>query len=109
MAGSNSQTLRYYTVINIEEYRVKLGGVDLYQRWFKTTEIPDLIQNHNQILDYSLSQLETWVRQSPNDFKLLPEKFTISELMNFYQGILGVEIDKLRFRRKFLKEKILIR
>ena len=47
--NSNSQTLRYYTVINIEEYRVKFGVVDLYQRWFKTTDIPDLIQDHNQI------------------------------------------------------------
>ena len=107
-AGSNSQTLRYYTVINIEDYRVKFGVVDLYQRWFKTTEIPDLVQDHNQILDYSLYQLELNVRQSPIGFNLLPEKFTISELMNLYQGILGIETDKLSFRRKFLKEKILI-
>lgn len=106
--NSNSQTLRYYTVINIEEYRVKFGVVDLYQRWFKTTDIPDLIQGHNQILDYSLYQLGIYMRQSPAGFNLLPEKFTLSELMNLYQGILGVETDKLSFRRKFLKEKVLV-
>lgn len=106
--NSNSQTLRYYTVINIEEYRIKFGAVDLYQRWFKTTDIPDLIQDHNQILDYSLYQLGICMRQSPAGFNLLPEKFTISELMNLYEGILGIETDKLSFRRKFLKEKILV-
>ncbi|MGO4770739.1 NUDIX hydrolase [Flavobacterium sp. W22_SRS_FK3] len=104
----NSQALRYYTVINIEDYRVKFGVIDLYQRWFKITDIPDLIQDHNQILDYSLYQLEMCVRQSPAGFNLLPEKFTISELMDFYQGILGIETDKENFRRKFLKEKVLV-
>lgn len=107
-AGSNSQSLRYFTVINIEEHRVKFGGIDLYQRWFKTTEIPDLIQDHNLILDYSLYQLETCVRVSPDGFNLLPEKFTISELMNLYKGILGIETDKESFSRKFLKKKILV-
>ena len=107
-AGANSQTLRYYTVINIEEHRVKFGGVDLYQRWFMITEVPDLIHDHNLILDYSLYQLETSVRESPVGFNLLPEKFTISELMNLYQGILGIETDKESFSRKFLKEKVVV-
>lgn len=107
-AGSNSQSLRYYTVINIEEHRVKFGVVDLYQRWFKINEIPDLIQDHNLILDYSLYQLETCVRESPVGFNLLPEKFTISELMNLYKGILGIETDKESFSRKFLKKKVLV-
>jgi 8-oxo-dGTP diphosphatase len=106
--NSSSQTLRYYTVINIEDYRVKFGVVDVYQRWFKTTDIPDLIQDHNQILDYSLYQLGICVRQSPAGFNLLPEKFTLSELMNLYQGILGVETDKENFSKKFLKEKVLV-
>ena len=33
--NSDSKNLRYFTVINIEDYRVKFGVVDLYQRWFK--------------------------------------------------------------------------
>ncbi|PXY43110.1 NrtR DNA-binding winged helix domain-containing protein [Flavobacterium hydrophilum] len=106
--GANSQTLRYYTVINIEDYRIKFGAVDAYQRWFKTAEIPDLIHDHNLILDYSLYQLETYVRESPVGFNLLPEKFTISELMNLYKGILGIETDKESFSRKFLKKKVLV-
>ncbi|MEL1253110.1 NUDIX hydrolase [Flavobacterium sp. DGU38] len=104
----NSQALRYYTVINIEDYRVKFGVVDLYQRWFLTTDIPDLIHDHNLILDYSLYQLEVCMRQSPVGFNLLPEKFTISELMNLYKGVLGIETDKESFSRKFLKEKVLV-
>jgi len=107
-AGTNSQTLRYYTVINIEDYRVKFGVVDLYQRWFMITDVPDLIQDHNLILDYSLYQLEKCVRESPVDFNLLPEKFTISELMNFYKGILGIETDKDSFSRNFLKQKVVV-
>ncbi|WP_244307342.1 NrtR DNA-binding winged helix domain-containing protein [Flavobacterium fluviatile] len=106
--AGNSQTLRYYTVINIEEHRVKFGRVDLYQRWFMITEVPDLIQDHNLILDYSLYQLESFVRESPAGFNLLPEKFTMTELMNLYKGILGIEADKESFSRKFLKKKVLV-
>lgn len=107
-AGSDSKTLRYYTVINIEEYRIKFGVADWYQRWFMITEVPDLIHDHNLILDYSLYQLETCVRESPVGFNLLPEKFTIVELMNLYKGILRIEADKESFSRKFLKKKVLI-
>jgi 8-oxo-dGTP diphosphatase len=107
-ADENSQSLQYYTVINIEEHRVKFGGVDLYQRWFMITEVPDLIHDHNLILDYSLYQLETSVRESPIGFNLLPAKFTMSELMNLYKGILGIETDKESFSRKFLKRKVLV-
>lgn len=106
--NSDSNTLRYYTVINIEDYRVKFGAADVYQRWFKITNIPDLVQDHNRILDYSLYQLGICMRQSPAGFNILPEKFTISELMNLYEGILGIETDKESFSRKFLKEKVLV-
>lgn len=72
------------------------------------TEVPDLIHDHNLILDYSLYQLETCVRESPVGFNLLPEKFTISELMNLYKGILGIETDKESFSSRFLKKKVLL-
>ena len=71
-------------------------------------EIPNLIYDHNEILTYSLHHLRNRVRNAPIGFNLLPEKFTLLHLMQLYQEILGVELDKPNFRRKILKMKLLV-
>lgn len=53
-------------------------------------------------------QLNTLVRESPIALNLLPEKFTLTELINLYQDILGVETDKANFRKKILSKKLLV-
>lgn len=40
-------------------------------------------------------------------FQLLPEKFTLTELQEVYEAILGKELDKRNFRRKMSILKIL--
>jgi hypothetical protein len=40
-------------------------------------------------------------------FNLLPEKFTLLQLMQLYEEILNIEMDKPNFRRKILKMKLL--
>ena len=59
-------------------------------------------------LTFSLKQLRNRVRQAPIGFKLLPEKFTLLQLMQLYEEILGIEMDKPNFRRKILKMKLLV-
>jgi hypothetical protein len=44
----------------------------------------------------------------PIIFELLPYKFTVKELQDVYESILGVEIDNRNFRRKLLTKKYLI-
>ena len=48
------------------------------------------------------------VKQTPIGFNLLPEKFTLLQLMHLYEEILGIEMDKSNFRRKFLHMKLLV-
>ena len=48
------------------------------------------------------------VRQAPIGFNLLPEKFALLQLMQLYEEILGIELDKSNFRRKILHMKLLV-
>jgi 8-oxo-dGTP diphosphatase len=41
-------------------------------------------------------------------FELLPEEFTLSQLQNLYEGILGLSLDKRNFRRKVLSHDVII-
>ncbi|WP_428230952.1 NUDIX hydrolase [Flavobacterium sp.] len=101
-------TIGYYTLVNREDYNIKASLSVIEAKWYKINGIPDLIFDHNEILDFSLMQLRNRVRQAPIGFNLLPEKFTLLQLMHLYEEILGIELDKSNFRRKILHMKLLV-
>lgn len=100
-------TIGYYALIKREDDELKASLVLTDAKWFKIKSIPDLIFDHNQIIDYSLKHLRNRVRQAPIGFNLLPEKFTLLQLMKLYEEILDIEMDKSNFRRKILHMKLL--
>jgi ADP-ribose pyrophosphatase YjhB (NUDIX family) len=101
-------TVGYYALIKREDYSIKAGFTASEAKWFKIKEVPPLIYDHSEILNYSFANLQKKVRQAPIGFNLLPEKFTLLQLMQLYEEILGVEMDKPNFRRKFLRMKLLV-
>jgi 8-oxo-dGTP diphosphatase len=101
-------TIGYYALIKREDYNIKAGFTASDAKWYKINEIPDLIYDHNEILSYSLKYLRNRVKQTPIGFNLLPEKFTLLQLMHLYEEILGIEMDKSNFRRKILHMKLLV-
>lgn len=54
--------------------------------------------DHYKILDYGIDRLRNKVEYTPIAFNLLPRVFTVKELQNVYEAIMGREI--LNFRRK---------
>lgn len=101
-------TIGYYALINREEYDVKAGLTVSEAKWYKIDSIPNLIYDHNEILDFGLKKLQNRILNAPIGFNLLPEKFTLLQLMHLYEEILGKELDKSNFRRKILKMKLLV-
>ncbi len=101
-------TIGYYTLVNREDYNIKASLALQEAKWHKIEDVPNLIFDHNEILDFSLTQLRNRVRQAPIGFNLLPEKFTLLQLMHLYEEILGIELDKSNFRRKILHMKLLV-
>lgn len=63
-------------------------------------EIKDLPFDHGKILAYALKRLRTKLGYSNVAYSLLPELFTLSQLQEVYEVILGHEIDKRNFRKK---------
>jgi len=77
-------------------------------QWFNVHDVPGLIYDHNQILDFGFKHLKHKVRHEPIGFNLLPEKFTLLQLQEMYEAILEIKLDKSNFRRKLAKMKLLI-
>jgi hypothetical protein len=101
-------TIGYNALIKRQDYNIIAGFTASEAKWFKIYDIPELIYDHNEILEFSQQRLRRRVRQAPIGFNLLPEKFSLLQLMKLYEEILGVEMDKPNFRRKFLRMKLLV-
>jgi 8-oxo-dGTP diphosphatase len=100
-------TIGYYALIKRADYKITAGGNTYDARWFRIGDLPELAFDHDKILKYAIKKLRKKVRKAPIGFSLLPKKFTLLELMHLYEEILGYEMDKPNFRRKFLNMKLL--
>jgi 8-oxo-dGTP diphosphatase len=71
-------------------------------RWWSIYGLPPLAFDHADILDYALTRLRYKLEYTAVGFELLPEDFTLTELQNAYEIVLGEKLDKRNFRRKIL-------
>ncbi len=67
--------------------------------WFMVDELPQLAFDHNLILNYALWRLRNKVGYSRVAHAFLDEKFTLAELREVYESILGRALDPGNFRR----------
>ncbi|WP_041522133.1 NUDIX hydrolase [Gilvimarinus agarilyticus] len=100
-------TIAYYALVSAEDYSLVAGNNAADASWFNIRELPELIYDHAEILQYGIEFLQQQVRRRPIGFNLLPEKFTLLELQELYESILGTKLDKPNFRRKIMKMNLL--
>ena len=91
-------TTAYYSLIDIKHHKLKLTHNELH--WHKMDDIKKLAFDHKKILERSLARLREQVMEHPIIFNLLPEKFSLRELQDLYQAILGIALDRRNFRKK---------
>ena len=73
-----------------------VGGV---YAWFTLTDVPQLAPRQRQILDGAVAMIRARMDQSPVAFRLLPQLFTLTELQQMYELLLGKRLHKASFRR----------
>ncbi len=96
-------TIAYYSLIKISESNITEKTI-----WIPVEEIPELIFDHNLIIDRALENLRREIRTEPLCFELLPKKFTIRQMQNLYEAILGEKLDNRNFRKKIRPLEFLI-
>ena len=104
--GARVISIAFSALIRIGEYDVDL--VERHgARWFDYDQIPDLVLDHNHMVDLALQKLRSKAKYQPLGFELLPQKFTIPQLQILYECIYQRPLDKRNFRRKILSMNIL--
>jgi Uncharacterized conserved protein len=92
---------------------IKIKDIDreLYDKngahWQSLKKMPQLIFDHRSMVDNAMSELQTQIKIKPVGFELLPEKFTLVQLLDLYEAIYQRTIDKRNFRKKIISMNIL--
>lgn len=89
----------YYSLIDTRHHQLKLSHNELH--WHPVSEISTLAFDHKKILEKCVKQLQLEINEYPVVFNLLPQKFSLRELQNLYEAILGTKLDRRNFRKKF--------
>jgi 8-oxo-dGTP diphosphatase len=99
-------TIAYFALISADR-KLKAGTDAAEAAWYLVDDLPPLAFDHATILNYALERLRNKLEYTTVGFQLLPEKFTLTELQEVYEAILGKKLDKRNFRRKMAVLKIL--
>jgi len=94
-------TVAYYALLPRDAPVRKEGGSDARQAaLFAADSLPELAFDHAEIIAYAIRRLRYKLEYSAVGFELLPEEFTLSEIQQTYEKILGEQLDKRNFRRR---------
>ncbi len=104
--GGRVITIAYCSLLNIHGHQLKIYDNELH--WQPVSQLSDMAFDHKLIVDECLVWLQKRIQEHPLAFNLLPEKFSLRELQNLYETILGIELDRRNFRKKFFAMDFLI-
>ncbi|HNX54492.1 MAG TPA: NUDIX domain-containing protein [Prolixibacteraceae bacterium] len=99
--GDRIISVAYFALIKINDSDLELVK-NHGATWIPISSLPQLIFDHNQMVERAMKKLQVRARTQPIGFELLPEKFTIPQLQGLYEAIYNKSLDKRNFRRKLL-------
>jgi 8-oxo-dGTP diphosphatase len=92
-----SASIAYYALVSADTLRPASPAP--FELW-PVDELPRLCFDHARIVDCALERLRSKSAYSSLPCYLLPPAFTLTELQQTYEHVLGQKLDKSAFRRK---------
>jgi 8-oxo-dGTP diphosphatase len=100
-------SVAYFALIPAENVILKTTSKYSDIKWWPMKELPNLAYDHQKIAKYGQKRLKWKVTYTNAIWSLLPEEFSLSQLQNSYESVLGKTLDKRNFRKKILSLKII--
>jgi 8-oxo-dGTP diphosphatase len=102
-------SIGYYCFIDWHQCR-QFGPSEEHNaaEWFDLKSLPVLAFDHKEIIEAANRRLLAKMSTQLTGFNLLPEKFTLKQVQEMYEAILGHELDKRNFRRKILSQDVIL-
>ena len=96
-------TIGYVSLVRMEDYIPLASYFADEVKWIDICNIPLLAFDHNDIVESALLFLRNELN---NEFtlELLPRKFTLSQLQELHEIVLGQKFDKRNFRKQIINK-----
>jgi len=93
----------YLSLVNMHNSKPTPDYLSESCKWKTIKSLPDLIYDHERIVDKALEQIRNQINYLPVGISLLPEKFTMKDYQILYEEILQKKLDRANFQKKMLK------
>lgn len=102
-------SIGYYALVDI--HKVIPQKTDFHESiaWYNIKELPVLIIDHEKIVEYALATLRQNLDEKLIGFNLLPETFTMREVLELYEAVYDRRFAPNNFQKKILDLKVLER
>ncbi|MBV8251998.1 MAG: NUDIX hydrolase [Chitinophaga sp.] len=100
-------SVAYTALIDIKRY--KQLHDDFHAVWFPINHHPELIFDHDAMVNQAKERLRYKAALHPLLLELLPPKFTLPQLQQLYESVYNTTFDKGNFSRKILSTGLLVR
>lgn len=87
----------YWALVGSAEAEAATAGENV--GWFAADDLPPLAFDHNLIVEYALWRLRTKMEYSRIAHAFLGERFTLAQLREVHEAVLGRPLDPANFRR----------
>ena len=112
-------SIAHYALVTADRLNIQAGSDAKEAHWFLVRDARGgsveacpvggggpvkLAFDHHKILNTAVERIRGKLDYVPIGFQLLPEKFTLTELQEVHEAILGSALDKRNFRSKVLRD-----
>lgn len=102
-------SIAYYALIDYNKVNPTPDVLSDSIKWYAVDQLPPLIFHHEDIVAKALETLRSNLDRKLASVNLLPPQFTMKELQQVHEAILGESIQRTNFQRKMLSLGILKR
>lgn len=95
-------TLAFYSLVDIDNTHPAPGDFDEAAEWFNFDNLPKMWIDHESIVLTARNRLKEDIKYELLTYNLLPKEFTMPQLHQLHQTILGEKVDRSRFQKKML-------
>ena len=100
-------SVAYYGLVRPDGFELNATTDAKDAKWFTMENLPELAFDHQEILSKAIERLRSKIHYEPIGFELLDTKFPFSDLERLYSILLGRDIDRRNFKKKFMSLDVL--
>jgi 8-oxo-dGTP diphosphatase len=96
--GARLVSIVYWALVRTDEAESTVDDANV--AWFPAEAHPPLAFDHDEIVDWAVRRLLLKLEYTHLSHALLPEEFTLGQLREVHEAILGRRLDPANFRRR---------